>query len=174
MNKQLYQFFTDDHRRLDELLEKAISHPDNYEMEYYEKFRTGLLKHIKMEEKILFPAAQLANNNKPLDKAAQLRLDHGALTALMVPTPFADLIKVLKFILEVHDRVEEEGGVYDVCEGLTSHQTDELLGQLRQVAEVPVHKHNDAPIAWQAAERAVIRAGYDFHGIISGKFPLPE
>ncbi|MCO5230319.1 MAG: hemerythrin domain-containing protein [Chitinophagales bacterium] len=173
MNRLLHQFFTEDHRRLDDLLERAIEQADNYQMEYYEAFRTGLLKHIKMEEKVLFPAAQLANGGVPLEKAAQLRLDHGALTALMVPTPFPDLIKVLKYILEIHDRVEEEeGGVYDICESLTAHQTQELLDQLHQIAEVSVHKHNDAPIAWQAAERAVIRAGYDFQGIISGKVQL--
>jgi iron-sulfur cluster repair protein YtfE (RIC family) len=54
------------------------------DLEYYHQFRTGILKHIKMEEKILFPAAQRANGNIPIPLAAKLRLDHGAITSLMV------------------------------------------------------------------------------------------
>lgn len=81
MNKPLHKFFTEDHRRIEDLLDKATGNPDEYRMEYYQQFRTGLLTHIKMEEKILFPAAQKANNNVPLPIAARLRLEHGALTA---------------------------------------------------------------------------------------------
>ena len=54
MNRQLYQFFIKDHRRIDELLDLAIKNPDEMQMEYYHRFRAGLLTHIKMEEKVLF------------------------------------------------------------------------------------------------------------------------
>ena len=87
MNKPLYQFFTKDHRRIEELLDLATKKPDEIQMEYYHRFRAGLLTHIKMEEKILFPAAQKANGGIPVPLAAKLRLDHGAITALMVPRP---------------------------------------------------------------------------------------
>ena len=87
MNKLLHQYFTQDHRRIESLLEKATADPEDVDMEIYAKVRTGLLTHIKMEEKILFPAAQKANNGEPLPVAAQLRLDHGALTALMTIPP---------------------------------------------------------------------------------------
>ena len=66
MNKRIYHFFTNDHRRIDDLLDKATENGKNLQMEYYHQFRIGLLKHIKMEEKILFPAAQKANGNVPL------------------------------------------------------------------------------------------------------------
>ena len=61
MNKTLYQFFTKDHHRIEELLSKATTLPGEIEMNYYHQFRTGLLRHIKMEEKTLFPAAKKAN-----------------------------------------------------------------------------------------------------------------
>jgi hypothetical protein len=110
MNKQLHQFFTNDHRHLEDLLKKATENPADVQMEYYNAFRTGLLKHIKMEEKILFPAAQKANGGVPVPMAAKLRLDHAALTSLMVLPPDAPLIKVLLYILDKHDLEEEETG----------------------------------------------------------------
>jgi hypothetical protein len=168
MNKPLYQFFTNDHRRIDELLDNATENPDDLQMDYYHQFRTGLLKHIKMEEKILFPAAQKANGNVPLPLAAKLRLDHAALTSLMVVPPSADVIKVLRFILDKHDLLEEEpGGMYDVCEKLTESETSDLLQQLENVSEVPVHPHNKADYALDMAKRTLLRAGFDFDSIVN-------
>ena len=103
MNKLLYQFFTKDHRRIEDILNIATE-DIHYQMDYYHQFRSGLLKHIKMEERIFFPAAQKANNGVPLPLAAKLRLDHGALTALMVVPPDPEVVKVLRYVLEEHDR----------------------------------------------------------------------
>ncbi len=163
MNRPIYQFFTTDHHRIEDLLAQATANPDKYDMDIYFKFRAGLLTHIKMEEKILFPAAQKANNNIPLSIAARLRLEHGAITALMVPPPTEALLKVLRHVLEKHDLAEEEpGGMYEACEALTANQTQEILDQLAQVTEVPVHPHNTAAYALDAAKRALLRAGYDY------------
>jgi hypothetical protein len=163
MNKPLYNFFTKDHRRIETLLDKATEKPGVIQMEYYHQFRTGLLRHIKMEEKILFPAAQKANDNSPLPLTAKLRLDHGALTSLMVVPPNPDVIKVLRHVLERHDLLEEEpGGMYDVCEKLAKGETQKLLEQLEQTTEVPVHPHNNAAYALDSAKRALQRAGFDF------------
>lgn len=168
MNKQLHQFFTNDHRRLEALL-KATENSGCADMDSYNSFRTGLLKHIKMEEKILFPAAQKANNGVPLPVAAQLRLDHAALTSLLVLPPDASLIKLLWYILERHDVAEEEpGGMYDVCESLTQDQTQDLLNQLTNVSEVPVHPPNASSFALGAAKRSLARAGYDFDSMVEG------
>lgn len=166
MNKPIYHFFTKDHRRIDELLDKATRDPDNVQMEYYHRFRSGLLTHIKMEEKILFPAAQKANGNIPLPIAAKLRLDHGALTALMTVPPTPAVIKVLRYILDKHDLAEEEpGGMYDACEALTHDQTQTLLEQLAKVTEVPVHPVNTLPSVLEAVKRSVARAGYNFDAL---------
>lgn len=170
MNKPLYHFFINDHRRIDELLDKATQNPDNFQMEYYHQFRTGLLKHIKMEEKILFPAAQKANGNVPLPLATKLRLDHGALTALMVVPPSREMIEVLRYVLDKHDLLEEEpDGMYDVCEKLTEGETNTLLQQLEKMAEVPVHPFNEAAYALDVAKRTLLRAGFDYDAIANGK-----
>jgi hypothetical protein len=84
----------------------------------------------------------------------------------MVPPPTLSLIKVILHVLEKHDKAEEEpGGLYDVCEALTHGQTQELLDQLAQTEEVPVHPPNPAPIATESARRALERAGYDLDEI---------
>lgn len=166
MDNRLYQFFTKDHRRIDDFLDKATENPDNIQMEYYNAFRTGLLRHIKMEEKFLFPAAKQGNGGVALPVTAQLRLEHGALTSLMVPPPSPALIKVLRHVLEKHDQVEEApGGMYEACERLTGDRTDTLLEALSKVAEVPVHPHNEADYALGAAKRALERAGYDYDAL---------
>lgn len=168
MNKPLYQFFTNDHRRIDDLLNKATQKPDVVLEDYYHQFRIGLLKHIKMEEKILFPAAQKANGNIPVPLAAKLRLDHGALTSLMIVPPTPEVIRVLRFVLDNHDLLEEEpGGMYDVCEKLNEGETNQLLQELEKVAEVPVHSFNEAGYALDVAKRTLLRAGFDFDEIVN-------
>jgi hypothetical protein len=166
MDNQIYQFFTKDHRRIELLLEKSTEDVNNIDMDYYHSFRTGLLKHIKMEEKILFPAAQKANLGTPLTLAAKLRLDHGAITSLMVVPPDPGVIKVLRHVLEKHDILEEQpGGMYDMCESLTAGDTQNILDQLSKVTEVPVQQYNKADYALGAAKRALERAGFDFDAI---------
>jgi hypothetical protein len=168
MNKPLYHFFTNDHLRIHQLLDKATENAGEVETNYYHQFRTGLLKHIKMEEKVLFPSAQKANGNVSLPLAAKLRLDHAALTSLMVVPPSEKVIKVLRYILDKHDLLEEEpGGMYDVCERLTEGETNTLLQQLEKVAEVPVHPFNEAGYALDVAKRTLVRAGFDFDGIVN-------
>ena len=166
MNQPIYSFFTTDHRRIEELLDKATEDSSAIQMDYYHKFRTGLLKHIKMEERILFPAAQKANGGVPLPLAAKLRLDHAALTSLMVLPPDTRLIKVLRFILEQHDLLEEQpGGMYEVCEQLTEPETAAVIEQLTHATEVPLQNYNQAGYAFEAAKRALARAGFDFDAL---------
>ncbi len=167
MKKPLHQFFENDHRQIDIFLNKAIEHPNEIDMTYYHQFRTRLLRHIKMEEKSLFPAAKKANPELIKKLIPRYRLEHGAITALMVPPPTLSLIKVIRYILEKHNMAEEEPeGLYDICEALTQGQTQELLDQLVATKEVPVRSPNPAPIAIEAARRALVRAGYDFDEIV--------
>lgn len=168
MNTPLYNFFETDHRRIEGLLEKATQNRSEIQTDVYHQFRTGLLRHIKMEEKILFPAAQKANGGVPLALQAKLRLDHGVLTALMVVPPTPEVIKVLWHVMEKHDILEEEpGGMYDICENLTQGETDELLHQLQTAPEVPVHPHNTAGYALESAKRSLQRAGFDYDKIVA-------
>lgn len=167
MNKPLHHFFEEDHNRIDDLLNKATEQPGEIEMDYYHQFRTQLLRHIKMEEKTLFPAAKKADPAVMQELLPQYRLEHGALTALMVPPPTPSLINVIQCLLKKHNGKEEEsGGLYDVCEKLTEGQTQQLLQQLKSTEEVPVHPPNLAPFALEVAKRTLQRAGYDFDEIV--------
>jgi hypothetical protein len=92
MSGQLYCFLADDHARLDALLQRATISSAEIGCSVYAEFRAGLLKHISMEEKLLLPAARRARGGEPLPLAAKLRLDHGALAALLVPMPTPAII----------------------------------------------------------------------------------
>jgi Hemerythrin HHE cation binding domain len=163
MSGPVSRFLADDHKRLDGLLQRAAAHPDAIDRTAYAEFRAGLLKHISMEEKILLPAAQRARGGEPLPVAAKLRLDHGALAALLVPSPTSAIIAALRGILAEHNMIEEgSGGVYEICEQLVGSEAETLLAQLRATPEVPVALHSDGPRVLPATRRALARAGYDF------------
>lgn len=163
MNKPLHQFFTQDHRRLDALLEESTKNPDEIDTELYRQFRIGLLTHIKMEENIVFPAAKKANDGKPLPDFERFRLEHGAITTLMAVPPDSKMLQVLRYVLDKHDEAEEiPGGMYDICENLTKDQTEEILEKLKAVTPVPVHPPNPLPVVLKAAKRILKRAGYDY------------
>jgi hypothetical protein len=158
----LYSFFEDDHRRLEELLNRATADPATYELLAYAQFRSRLLKHIKMEETILLSAAQKARGGEPLPIAAKIRLDHGALTALMVPPPSPVIVAAIRAILADHNRLEEgPGGLYEACEQLAGGEVHDLLAKARNIPDVPVLPHKSEPFVLEAIRRALARAGYN-------------
>lgn len=162
MPGKIHRYLADDHRRLDALLERAISDSENIDMSAYAQFRSGLLKHIGMEEKILLPAAQRIRGGEPLPAAAKLRLDHGALVALLVPSATPQIIAAIRAILKAHNPIEEDsGGIYDRCEELAGAEADQILRRLQDFAEVKVLPHVDSPFVMEAARRALARAGYE-------------
>jgi hypothetical protein len=163
MAGKVHRYLVDDHRRLDALLERAMSDPENIDASAYAQFRAGLLKHIGMEEKILFPAAQKRRGGEPLPVAPRLRLDHGALVALLVPSPTASVVAAIRAILKIHNPIEEDaGGMYDQCEKVVGTEVDEILRQLQNYSEVKALPHVDSPFVIEAARRALARAGYDY------------
>jgi hypothetical protein len=162
MHGKIHRYLADDHRRLDALLKGAMSDPKNIDASAYAQFRSGLLKHIGMEEKVLLPATQKLRGGEPLPVAPRLRLDHGALAALLVPSPTAPVVAAVRAILEVHNPIEEDpGGMYDQCEELAGAEADQILRQLENYSEVRVLPHLDSPFVIEAARRALARAGYD-------------
>lgn len=157
----LYRFLADDHARLDRLLEEAFAERENVDRDAYAQFRAGLLRHIAMEEKVLLPAAKRLNSGTPLPVAAKLRLDHGALAALLVPTPTPAIGKALRTILTAHNPLEEgPGGLYETCEQLAEGEINALLARLRAVPEVALAPNIEGPNVIEAARRALARAGY--------------
>jgi len=158
----IYRMLSAGHAHLDELLNRAAADPAQIDLEPYSAFRRGLLKHIAMEEKILLPAAQRLNGNEPLPVASRLRLDHGAMAALLVPTPTPRVIAALKAILATHNALEEgAGGLYETCDRIAAEEAEQLVAQLRNAPEVPAAPFNDGPKVMPAARRALARAGYE-------------
>jgi hypothetical protein len=162
MSGKIHRYLAGDHERLDALLERTMSDPENIDAAAYAQFRSGLLKHIGMEEKILLPAVQKLRGGEALAVAPKLRLDHGALVALLVPSPTAPVVAAIRAILKAHNPIEEDaGGVYDQCEKLAGAEADQILRQLQNFSEVRVLPHVDNPFVMDATRRALARAGYN-------------
>ena len=162
MAGQISQFLSQDHRRLEDLLNQADADAGRIDEACYAQFRAGLLKHIAMEEKILLPAAQRANGGEPLSLAAKLRLDHGALAALLVPTPTPAIIATIRAVLEAHNPLEEgPEGLYTFCEQLLGAQALVILAELQSAPPVKVAPHHDGSFVMEATRRALTRAGYN-------------
>src|SRR6185295_2380216 len=112
-------YLAKDHRRLEDALRRATAHDHEIEHEAYLEFRGGLLRHIAMEEKTLLPSARKVRDGAPIPIAEKLRLDHGALAALLVLTPTRSVVAAIRQILERHNKLEEgTEGVYVQCEQL--------------------------------------------------------
>jgi hypothetical protein len=160
MHGPLHRFFGADHRRLDALLERSIREPGSVDLGPFGEFRAGLLRHIGMEEKVLFVAARRARGGEPLELAARLRVDHGAIAALLVPTPTPAIVADLLSLLVPHNRREEEpGGVYDACdEALGPVEAERLARELRAFPQPPLKPYNDSPAVARHAEENLVLA----------------
>ena len=162
MPGKIHLYLAGDHERLDALLERAVSDREKLDASAYTQFRSGLLKHIAMEEKVLLLEAQRLRGGEALSIAPKLRLDHGALTALLVPSPTASIVAAIRAVLKFHNPIEEDpGGVYDQCETLVGAEAVSILNELKNYREVKVLPHVDSPFVMEAARRAIARAGYD-------------
>jgi hypothetical protein len=166
MPGQLYQYLAHDHDQLEDLLSRAAKKADMMDTQPYSEFRKGLLRHIAMEEKIVLPTIAQLQGGAQAPIADRIRLDHGALAALLVPPPTASIIATIRSILQVHNALEEqEGGLYQLFEQLAASNSDTLLEKLRSAPEVPVLPHNERPGVLEATRRAVARAGYEFKDV---------
>jgi len=160
----LTAFLIEDHRRLDMLLQSAVAQVGSVDQGRYDQFRAGLLRHIGMEEKILLPAAQRLRGGEPLPIASKLRLDHGAIASLLMPPPTVAIVATIRAVLKVHNTIEEGlGGLYKTCDELAGSEAAQLLAKLQAAPEVTVLPCSDGPAVMPAVQRALERAGYDFH-----------
>lgn len=156
MTGPIFQLLAEDHERLDALLTRALAGPGGVDLAAYGAFREGLLRHIALEEKILLPAAREARGGEPLPQARRLRIDHGAIAALLVPTPTPGIAGELRKILGPHDEVEEgEGGLYAECDALLAGEAGAILDRLRAYPPVKVARHQDGPRVCRTAEEAL-------------------
>ena len=168
MTGSVYRYLAEDHRRLEQLLDRATRDLSRIDAAAFLEFRGGLLRHISMEEKILLPAARAALGGTPLPLAAALRLDHGALAALLVLTPTAIIITAIRTILAAHNPKEEgPTGIYSQCENLPGFDSGEILLRLQNAPAVAMADYIDSPLAIASARNAILRAGYD-SGMLNG------
>ena len=150
------RFLAADHDRLEALLSSAASSSGELDVPSYALFRAGLLRHIGIEEKILFPASRRANSGVPHPTEGQLHRDHGALALLLVPTPTVDLIAELRSILDRHNEIEEgPGGIYDACDRLLGGELEAVMEQVRAYPPVKVAPHFDGPDVPRSAQDAL-------------------
>jgi len=157
----LTRVLLDDHRRLDALFRSAVADPLKVDAPTYNQFRSGLLRHIGLEEKILLPTLQRLQGGRAFPLAAKLRLDHGALAALLMPTPCASILAAIRAILSAHNLLEEGlDGLYKTCDHLAESEVDSLIERLRAAPEVTVTPPSDSTAVMKTVSGALERAGY--------------
>ena len=153
------RLMADDHRRLEALLERAAA-ADPIDAALYEQFRSGLLRHIGIEEKVLLPAVRRARGGEPLPLARQLRLDHGAIAAMLVPRPTQSGIARLRAMLALHDSLEEGStGVYADCDELLAGESAALVAEAQNYPPVRTAPHNDGPAVERHIAETLALAG---------------
>jgi hypothetical protein len=162
------EYLAQDHARLDGLLRRAMAKPGAVDLEPYAEFRAGLLRHIGIEEKILLPAARWIRGGRPLPVAAQLRRDHGAFAALLVPTPTPEILRQVRALLDLHNPMEEgPQGAYAACEALLGDEAELLAQEMRRAPPPRVAPHYDGP-RLHGHVGALRRAGRDLSGRDTG------
>jgi hypothetical protein len=168
MGGPIHRFLAEDHRRLESLLALAEADSGARGAGAYEEFRSGLLRHIGMEEKILIPSAHRARGGKRLAMADRIRLDHGALAALLVPPSSPEIIACIRAILSGHNFLEEgQDGLYETCERLARDEYDSLLEKLRAYPCPRLKPHVSDPGVLQATRLALARAGYEWDELVN-------
>ncbi len=163
MANKLYQYLAKDHERLDKLLEKAIGEDFQVDYETYEEFRKGLLRHISIEEKIVFPFMYEHDVKKTDPFIEQLRLDHSAIVLLLVAEPSPSTIATLLSVLEIHNELEERvEGLYEMLEEMAGEDSSPLYEQFLASPDVPVLPTKPRSKVMGFLQRALERAGHPF------------
>ena len=155
----LRRYMTDDHARLDAELARAVSDAARFDVDAFERFRAGLLRHIGIEEKILLPDARRRRGGEPLPVAARLRIEHAAIASLLVATPDHALVGEIRRLLTPHNTLEEQaGGLYDLVDELAHADAALLLERARATVEPPLARHFDGPGVTRTAADALALA----------------
>jgi hypothetical protein len=155
----IHLFLRDDHERLAQLLD-ASTRGATIDLEAFHAFRGGLLRHIGIEEKILFPVAKRLGDAEVERVTRQLRLDHAALAALLVPTPTRALVERLRGLLAPHNELEEgDDGVYARCERAAGAHGAAILERMRNAPDVKQAPYQDGPRGFASIERLLRAAG---------------
>lgn len=153
-----HMYLRDDHLRLDRYLRQACIEGPAVDHDTYAHVRRGLLRHIAMEEKVLFPFLKARFGDRIASQLERLRLEHSAIAGLLVPTPSPTLLDVLHELLRAHNAIEEGAdGVYALTAQLSTAEVADLLARLEQVPDVRVQPYADKPPVFQRIRQALLR-----------------
>ncbi len=151
---ELHAFLSADHERLDALLATCLRTGDS---DAYDAFRRGLLRHIAIEERVLFPRLRTQSGLTPLEE--QLHRDHAALAALLVPPPTGDELGRIASILAAHNPLEEEdGGLYEIVETVAGDELAQLMSSVNAIPAVRVMPNADSAVVRSSIEQLVRQA----------------
>lgn len=149
----IHQFLTADHARLDALLARSTA-ADALDLVAYDQFRAGLLRHIAMEEKLLFAEARVRRGGEPLPITRRLHCDHAALASLLVPPPDHVLLRAVREILDEHNPLEEgDDGLYATCEQLIGNDMAAVLARMKALPPLRIAQHVDEPRIYEHIDR---------------------
>jgi hypothetical protein len=142
----IYEHLARDHARLDDLLAQASADPDRVDGEAFDAFRRGLLRHIAMEEKILFADAR-ARDDACLTRLVEiLHADHAAIASLLVAPPTHDRIEMLRGVLAEHNPLEEDpGGLYELCDRAAGDGAAAVIARMEAIPAVRASQYLDEP-----------------------------
>jgi hypothetical protein len=166
--RPIARFLAADHARLDRLLLLATPRPEGIDRNPWEAFRAGLLRHIALEEKLLVTAMRKAGAaGEPFDGwVRRLRIDHGAIATLLVPSPVHAVVHELLSILVPHDEFEEqEGGFYALCDARLAGEAEALVERMRAYPAVRTAPHYDGPKVRRTAAAALQLSALQFQRI---------
>jgi hemerythrin-like domain-containing protein len=127
--KSLVDYFSADHRRCDggwEAVETAAEAGDAAATsEYWEHFRQALLRHLAMEEQLLFPAVEAATGMANAGPTQVMRMEHeqmrGVLAQMSAAVEHGDVDELmdqgdtLNVLIQQHN-MKEEGVLYPMAE----------------------------------------------------------
>jgi hypothetical protein len=148
----IHQYLAADHARLDALLMTAIADPQQIDEAAYAEFRAGLLRHIAMEEKVLFAYVRAQGDDAMIELVRVLHADHAAIASILVPPPTYALIDTLQRIFEEHNPLEEgPDGLYDYCDNTSSAAA--LIHRMEAIPPVRASQHLDEPRIHEHIER---------------------
>jgi len=147
----LHDLLSRDHDRLDALLASSLRDDGTVDEASYSEFRRGLLRHIGIEERVLFPVIRRLGGSTAVEE--RLHRDHAALAALLVPPPSREDIEQIRAILTTHNPLEEDpGGFYERMERLAAEEIDALVERARDYPQVPTAPYSESPTIRRSIE----------------------
>ena len=149
----LHNLLSGDHARLDALLARCLGAAE-IPYDAYDEFRRGLLRHIAIEERVLFPELRKQSDTAQLEQ--QLHRDHAALAALLVPPPTRAELEQIAAILRQHNVIEESpGGLYEMVEA-GAPDLAALVERAQAIPPVRLAPHSDTPLLRQTIEQLLL------------------